>query len=100
MQDQQEALAAFLKTREKYLIYGEHRVAGSKAAPKKTADKGAEPAAKPAKVQTTAQLVRGAGLPLGLAGSLSMAGTGLLMFRRRKRATRAARKERTDTAAD
>jgi uncharacterized protein YbbC (DUF1343 family) len=86
VQDQQEALAEFLKTREKYLIYGETRVAATpKGATKsKAAGKVEQPLVKPAKAKAAATLVPGSGMPLGFVGSLSMAGVGMaaLLLRR------------------
>jgi hypothetical protein len=91
VQDQQEALAEFLKTRERYLIYGERRVAvAPKPAPKKAAGKAEPPVVKPAKPKTAATLVPGSGLPLGFVGSLPMAGVGAAALLRRRRCSKPA----------
>jgi uncharacterized protein YbbC (DUF1343 family)/CubicO group peptidase (beta-lactamase class C family) len=87
VQDQQDALAEFLKVREKYLIYGATRVAAVKPPARKAT---AKPRQKPVKAvavkpERTATLTRGAGWPLGFAGSFSALGAAAFVLVRRQR---------------
>ena len=83
-QDQQEPLAEFLKTREKYLIYGEKRAAAARRPPPKQS----APAQQKVKPQKTASLTPGSEAPLGVLAALSMAGPVFLGVRRRSKSSR------------
>lgn len=81
VQDQQDSLEAFLKTREKYLIYGVQRIIAVKKPPARPVAGGK---ARILKTRSRAALVDPA-LPFGFAGSLSMMGAGVFFVRRRTR---------------